>query len=584
MKILKLLNKFVYKVIFFWSLKIMIFANANEPVDIWSKDNNVDKISTEQINANIDGGNIEIKDINESTELSENFFLEENILEKNTSLVGLYDPQDNDLTIDMWKRSDGDQINSLVDKILKMELSNDAHEIFKIAILTNSYIPKNNMDEKKFNNYKINYLIKKNDFNLINEFLLKNKTLENNHQLIIKYVDNFLINGNLDKSCELLNDSDLIFENNYLEKFKIYCLINYNKRNEAQLYFDLKKERGFKDKFFEDKYEYLLGYKDKPSSNTSESSPLNFHLSHITDKNFIYDPSIDTPKFIWKYLSNYNLLKTINSIDLQNEKKIEALEKATHEKNFNEKELFNLYKRFEFTLNQLLTADETYKYLPNFEGRALLYQKILLTYDIEQKLKYCQELKKSFKKDNLENAFDQELSRFIDSIELESVPAQYTSFYSENKKINIEYKDQIKFNNKIIHQSKLLNYFTNSYDIERTSKETNNLLKKIKADKKYVVSNKDKILLDSLKYDGVQIQKKYKNIYSQNPNIPTDLQVLINNNDIGMILLRLTEIIGEDNIEELGTETLYFITSVLNQINLDKIRNKIILKILPIKV
>ena len=51
-----------------------------------------------------------------------------------------------------------------------------------------------------------------------------------------------------------------------------------------------------------------------------------------------------------------------------------------------------------------------------------------------------------------------------------------------------------------------------------------------------------------------------------------------------MILLRLSEIIGEDSIEALGTETLYFITSVLNQINLDKIRNKIILKILPIKV
>ena len=85
-------------------------------------------------------------------------------------------------------------------------------------------------------------------------------------------------------------------------------------------------------------------------------------------------------------------------------------------------------------------------------------------------------------------------------------------------------------------------------------------------------------------YDGIQIKKKYQNIYLQNPNIPTDLQVLINNNDIGMILLRLSEIIGEDSIEALGTETLYFITSVLNQINLDKIRNNLILKILPVKV
>ena len=582
MKTLKLLNKFVWKVIFFCSVQILFFANANEPEDIWSKNNEDIEIKTEEIKLNNE--NKEIKEVYEGTELSEKIFLEENVLEDNSSLIGLYDPKDNDLKIDMWKNSDGDQVNYIIEKLFKMDLSNDAHDILKIAILTNSYIPGINMDQKKFNSYKINYLLKKKDLDLTKEFLLKNKTLENNHELIIQYVDYYLINGNLDKSCNLLGNNDLIFDNNYLEKFKIYCLINSDKRNEAQLYFDLNKEKGFKDKFFEDKYDYLLGYKEKVNIGTSEKSPLNFHLSHITDKNFSFDPNIDTPKFIWKYLSNYNLLTGVNSIDLQNGKKIEALEKAAHEKNYNEQELFSLYKRFEFTFNQLLTADETYKYLPNFEGRALLYQKILLTYDIEQKLKHSLELKKSFENDKLGNAYDQELSKLINSIELEDVPAQYTSFYNDNKKINVEYKNQIKFNNKIIHQSKLLNYFADVYDTEKTSKETNNLLKKIKADKKYVISNKDKILLDSLSYDGIQIQKKYKNIYSQNPNIPTDLQVLINNNDIGMILLRLSEIIGEDSIEALGTETLYFITSVLNQINLDKIRNKIILKILPIKV
>ena len=108
--------------------------------------------------------------------------------------------------------------------------------------------------------------------------------------------------------------------------------------------------------------------------------------------------------------------------------------KRRHTKNYNEQELFSLYKRFEFTFNQLLTADETYKYLPNFEGRALLYQKILLTYDIEQKLKHSLELKKSFENDKLGNAYDQELSKLINSIELEDVPAQYTSFYNDNKK------------------------------------------------------------------------------------------------------------------------------------------------------
>ena len=51
-----------------------------------------------------------------------------------------------------------------------------------------------------------------------------------------------------------------------------------------------------------------------------------------------------------------------------------------------------------------------------------------------------------------------------------------------------------------------------------------------------------------------------------------------------MILLRLVEIIGEDKIENLGTESLYFITTVLNEIDLDKLRNEILLKTLPLKI
>ena len=47
---------------------------------------------------------------------------------------------------------------------------------------------------------------------------------------------------------------------NILSKFNIYCLINYDKKEEAQLILDLKKELGFKDKYFEKKINYLLGY------------------------------------------------------------------------------------------------------------------------------------------------------------------------------------------------------------------------------------------------------------------------------------------------------------------------------------
>ena len=66
--------------------------------------------------------------------------------------------------------------------------------------------------------------------------------------------------------------------------------------------------------------------------------------------------------------------------------------------------------------------------------------------------------------------------------------------------------------------------------------------------------------------------------------IPTDIQMLLNNNEAGMILLRLVEIIGEDNLEDLDADTLYFMTSILNKLDLDSIRNKLLLEVLPLKI
>ena len=193
-------------------------------------------------------------------------------------------------------------------------------------------------------------------------------------------------------------------------------------------------------------------------------------------------------------------------------------------------------------------------------------------------------IKSLFRKDNIENAFVIELSNILKDIDFDDISASQTTFYKKNiineKKIRKTYN----INNKIIHQSKLIDYFVKDYSIDKATKDTNDILKKVKANKNYIFSNKDKIMLDSLIYDGVEIQKKYANLYERNPNIPTDLQVYINNEDVGMILLRLAEIIGEDNLEDLGTETLYFITTTLNEINLDKLRNNILIKTLPLKV
>ena len=583
MKILKLLNNFFLPLFIFYFFFLSFNTYSNEPIDIWElKEEEVKENSSSSLNEKYNTINKTSNLQNQNPDL---VILEDNNLNsKNINLVGLYDPAENNLDIDMWLYSDGDQVSAILEKINKLNLSEDSNSILKVALLTNSFPPKDKIEINEFNNFKINYLKKNGDLKLIKKFLIKNNNFNSNETIIQKYLDTNLISGDEEKSCKLFDEVNLNYSDDYIDKFKIYCLIQNDKNEEAQLLYDLKKELNFVDIFFENKFNILMGYADNNLDKFSENSVLDFHLSRISNPNFEYIPQQATPKFIWKYLSSYNLLEQTNLIDLEDDEKIKTIEKATHERNYEEKDLMNLYKRFNFTLEQLLSVDKIFKILPKHKARALLYQRLLLTYDIKERLRLAKNIKKLMIEDEIEYAFEIELSNILKEIKFDDVPAEYTTFYNENILNDENLEKKIKFNNKILHQSKLLNYFLKNYDHTRVAKDTNDILKKIKSDKKYIFSNKDKILLDSLEYDGIKIKKQYKNLYDKNSDIPTDLQVLVNNDDIGMLLLRLVEIIGEDNVSDLGTESLYFITTVLNQVDLDQIRNKIIINTLPHRI
>ena len=59
--------------------------------------------------------------------------------------------------------------------------------------------------------------------------------------------------------------------------------------------------------------------------------------------------------------------------------------------------------------------------------------------------------------------------------------------------------------------------------------------------------------------------------------------LLINDQETGMAVLRLIEIIGQDKVKDLGSETLYFLINALNQMNIDPIRNEILYSVLPLR-
>ena len=191
MKILKLLNKTSLSIFF---VLILIFStnlrSEEDPVDIWDLETKVEENNSSEILENNDSGeaNIEIdNNLNSSIDT-----IDSNLLSEKVNIVGLYDPEENGLNIDMWSNSNGNEIKLILSKINKMNLSKDSKEILDIALLTNSYFPQENITEEEFVDFKLNYLISNNNDELIKLYLLKNENNIYNSKLIKFYINSYL--------------------------------------------------------------------------------------------------------------------------------------------------------------------------------------------------------------------------------------------------------------------------------------------------------------------------------------------------------------------------------------------------------
>jgi len=585
MKNSKLLNSLIFQLLLTIVFSIQLIAA--ESIDIWKGSSEIKIESAESNQINPDD---EKKSLFEERQIVKTDIFQENNEDLDFNKVyGLFDPEENNLSLEIWIESDGKILLEQLKRIETINLSKDSEELLIKTLFTNSYLPIKNINSSDFLDFKLEWLIKKDKINIMEEFLSKNPDIENNTNLLKFLIDEDLSEANINNACEKIKFFNKGTNDDYLQKFKIYCLINGNNFAEAQLQYDLLNEKGSTDNFYNKKINYLLGYTEETDGEVSDKNLLNFYLSHVANSDFQYDPSMKTSKYIWKYLTSSILLADPNSIDLEDETKFNLYEWAAANNSYNKKELFNIYGKFLFSFDQFLNAEEIYETLPPYKARALIYQTASLSDDLEKKLNLLVLLNDLFKKDDIENAFSEELSSILLNIEEEDVPSEYLGFYQI--KINLPAEEEvdfgeIRFDNKILHKSKLLKYFIeDNYTVENLENDLISIYKKIKKDKKYYFSTKDVILLDSLKADGIKLPKKLEKKYSSNKlTIPQGLIDLSDQGQIGLVLLKIIEIIGEDQLEDLDPETLYFITATLNKLDLKKIRNNIIIKTLPYRV
>ncbi len=571
------LSKLIVFLIFFKILTFNFAVAENEAADIWEQNNNEE----EKNDTNTD------KDITiESPILSGDIkkivikIDEDNLETQTESVIGIFDPEENNFNLNMWSNTDGSEIKKVFNRINKLKLSKISEDLLFQVLFTNAYPPKNNLSSEEFLKIKVDWLINKKRIKDLETLLKNNPEVGKNSKAVKFLVNEYLSMANIKSACEKINFIDSKIENNYLEKFSIYCLIKNDRKEEAQLVFDLLLERGLKDKFYENKINYLLGIENQTNQKIVDNNLLNFYLSYITSENFKYEPTDKTDPYIWRYLSSANLIEVNN---FEDEEVILTYEQAAAQDSFDKKEIFNIYLKVNFNFNQLSNSEELYKNLPNYKARALIYQSILLSDNVERKISLAFLLKKLFIKDKIYLVYADELSNILRSIDSQDIPEAYAEVVVEH--LNKKNDKKIKFDNEILHRSKVIKHFlSENLEKSRTEKDFKSVYKKIKRNKKYFISIKDIVVLDSLVADGISLPEdlKYTQLSSE-LTVPKNLYDLASQNQIGLVMLKIVEIIGEDNVNNLDPETIYFLTKILNELKLKKIRNIILSEALPVR-
>jgi hypothetical protein len=576
---LKSFNYFLGLLIIFLSFT---FLKSEEQIDIWkNKKNNSDSTNAQ---TNITKEAIkEIPNTTQPIETSQSIEIENNLLNKSGDIkvFGIYDPADNDFNLNMWSSTKAVDLKSSLKRLEKIKLSKTANQILERILLSFSYAPED-MSEDEFTDLKINWLIKKQRSDLIENFLKQNAEFKSKSKAVQFLVDENIAKADINEGCEKIKFIDAKVKDSYLEKFKIYCLVFNDKKSEAQLLLDLLREQKKSDKFYDDKINFLLGVTDITTKKISEKNLLNFYLSSITTKELNFKPNKNTKEEIWKYLNASNLIKLEDASDKE---RLKELEIAANQGQVDQDTIFKIYQQVPFTLNQLINAKNTYQTLDESEMKPLIYQKYLLSEDNDLKIEYLLLLEELFKKENHLNIYSKFLSDKIQEIGIDNISEKYQEVAQSRIISDDEFLlGKVRYNDKILHQSKIIKYYIEEENEKKVQKDIDKIFKKISKNRKYFYSAKDLALADALINDGFNLPSNfdYKEL-SKKYDIPDNLLRLIDNNQNAFLALKIVEIIGEDEPHQLDSETIYFITNLLNKMNLKQIRNIVFNSALPLR-
>ena len=588
--LLKLSKRILILSIFVSSSSLVL----SEPKDIWKqsqeitiKENQNKKIENSENNLNKDLPqttfdkeklNLSVNEISQSEEINDQELI-----------FGLYEPEDTKINLNFWSDVD----NNLYSRVFETLLNKEKNSL--VAVSEKVLFSKSNINVfedkgERHLSFIAEWLINNQKMKLIDQVIDQNKIINKNAKLLKFLFTHYLSLGQIDKACSYTKLMTVDVQSIDLEKYKIFCLINNKKIKQAQSQLELTRETSSLDNFFVGKINFLTGISDQ-KSDINFDNVFYTHLTLITNDSLeLKYNNFSKSKELRNYFFKSNLAnKLLDDAmkDTSPDKKKELndlvifLERSVNEDLYPYEKILDIYKKYNFSFNQLFQVEDAVKNLRRPESHAILYQAMLLAQKPDIKLKILTNFKDKLTVNGLEK-----IAEPVYYLELEKIYSTNPDLIDQkivekikNFKISEENKDK-SFNNNYFFSSEIKKLLDKKLT-KKDKKKILNLLgdfdKKIK-EKSYKLTNKDIALINILNVQKIDLPKSMSDvIYNKEIYIPNEIfnsiEKKLNDEAILKTLLFIADL---DETKNNYTRDILAIIKIFDNIKLDSLKTTFI--------
>ena len=585
-----LLLKLSKRIIFLFLILSIPSQVWSEPKDIWKqsqeitiKENKKQENEIPIINSNKDLPQTVFD--KEKLNLSVNQISQSGVISDQEVIFGLFEPEETKINLNFWSNINDD----IYERVLKSLLNTNRKSLVEVSekiLFSKSNIGVFEDKGKKHLDFVSNWLINNQKMELIDQVINQNKMINKNSKLLKFLFTHYLSVGQIDKACGYTKLMTIDVQSLDLEKYKIFCLIHNKKIKQAQSQFELTRETSSLDNFFIEKINYLTGISEK-KEDINFNNVFYSHLTLITNDNFDlkYD-YFSKSKELRNYFFKSNIANKLLDDALKNtssDKKKDLndlvifLERSVNEDLYPYEKILEIYKKYNFSFEQLFKVQDAVKNLKRPESHAILYQAMLLAQKPEIKLKILSDFKDKLTINGLEK-----IAEPIYFLETEKIYSANPNLSDpkiaeqiSNFKISQDAKNN-NFNNNYLFSSELkqlLNKKLSKKDRKKTLKLIDDFDKKIK-EKKYVLNNKDIALINILKKEKIDLPKSMTSvIYDKEVYIPNEIFNSLEKKLNDEAVLKTLLFIGDLNETKTNyTRDILAIIKIFDNMNLENLK------------